>query len=154
MQVICHFTLINFMQYCWKIPSSIFCTFITYSIFFSAPFTIKGFLISKFHFIFVIWDNIWRGWTQCIRANNRVLSRFFDKVGHETTYTFSGNNKVSPLEKRIFSLNNVTLRLTQNFQQPPRTSQYSDFQCHFSVFKIGRIFSKKSMKNIGLGDQL
>ena len=43
----------------------------------------------------------------------------------------------------------------QNYEQPPRTSQNSYFQSHFSVLKIGRIFPNKfSMKNIGLGDQL
>ena len=43
----------------------------------------------------------------------------------------------------------------QNYEQPPRISQNSYFQSHFSVLKIGRIFPKKiSMKNIGLGDQL
>ena len=33
-------------------------------------------------------------------------------------------------------------------------SQNSDFQSHFSVLKISRMFQKKSFKNIGLGDQL
>ena len=43
----------------------------------------------------------------------------------------------------------------QNYEQPPQTSQNSDFQSHFSVLKIGWIFPKKfSLKNIGLGDQL
>ena len=43
----------------------------------------------------------------------------------------------------------------QNYEQPPRTSQHSYFQSHYSVLKIGQIFPKKnSMKNIRLGDQL
>ena len=43
----------------------------------------------------------------------------------------------------------------QNYEQPPLTSQNSDFQSHFSVLKIDRIFhKKKSLKNFGLGDQL
>jgi hypothetical protein len=41
------------------------------------------------------------------------------------------------------------------FGQPPQKSQNSDFQSHFSMLKIDWIFSiKKSLKNIGLGDQL
>ena len=41
----------------------------------------------------------------------------------------------------------------QNYEQPPQTSQNSDFQSYFSVLKIGRIFPKKiSVWNIG--DQL
>ena len=37
----------------------------------------------------------------------------------------------------------------------PRRSLNSDFQSHFSVLKIDRIFPKKySLKNIGQGDQL
>ena len=32
----------------------------------------------------------------------------------------------------------------QNYEQPPRTSQNSYFQSHFSVLKIGRIFPKKN----------
>ena len=34
----------------------------------------------------------------------------------------------------------------QNYEQPPRTSQNSDIQSHFSVLKIGRIFPKKICK--------
>ena len=41
----------------------------------------------------------------------------------------------------------------QSYEQPPQTSQNSDFQSHFSVSKIGQIFPKKiPLKNIGLGD--
>ena len=32
----------------------------------------------------------------------------------------------------------------QNYEQPPQTSQNSYFQSHFSVLKIGRIFSEKN----------
>ena len=44
----------------------------------------------------------------------------------------------------------------QNYKQPPQRGSDSDFQSHFSVLKIGRIFSKKkrSVKNTGVGDQL
>ena len=43
----------------------------------------------------------------------------------------------------------------QNYEQPPRASQNSDFQSQFLVLQIGRIFQKKiSLKNIELGDQL
>ena len=53
----------------------------------------------------------------------------------ETTYASSGN-------KHFFN------------EQPPRTSQNSDFQSRLSVLKIGRIFPKKnSVKKIELGDK-
>ena len=39
--------------------------------------------------------------------------------------------------------------------KPPWTSQNLYFQSHFSVLEIGPMFpKKKSVKNIGLGDQL
>ena len=73
--------------------------------------------------------------------------KFFDRVGHETMYASSGN--------KHFSTKSCHRQTYQNYEQPPRTSQNSYFQSHFSVLKIGRIFPKKnSMKNIGLGDQL
>ena len=80
-----------------------------------------------------------------------VLSRFFDRVGHKTTYVSShGQSEVHDLvEISIFSLNDVTVKLTKKYEQPPRTSQ------NFSVLKIDWIFQKKnSLKDIGLGDQL
>ena len=33
--------------------------------------------------------------------------------------------------------------IDQNYEQPPKTPQNSDFQSHFSVLKIDRIFPKK-----------
>ena len=43
----------------------------------------------------------------------------------------------------------------QNYEQPTQISQNSDFQSHFSVLKIGRIFPNYfSSTNIGLGDHL
>ena len=43
----------------------------------------------------------------------------------------------------------------QNYKQPPQTSQNSDFQSHYSMWKIDQIFPKKnSLNNIGPGDQL
>ena len=43
-----------------------------------------------------------------------------------------------------------------NYEQPPQTSQNSDFQSQFSVLKNWSNLSKKkiSMKNIGLGVEL
>ena len=41
----------------------------------------------------------------------------------------------------------------QNYEQPARTSQHSDFESHFSGLKIVRIFLK-IVNNIGLEDQL
>ena len=60
------------------------------------------------------------------------------------------------LKISIFSLSKYCHRQTyKNHEQPPQTSQNSDFQSHFSVLKIDRIFPKKfSMKNIGLGDKV
>ena len=65
---------------------------------------------------------------------NRVRPRFFDQVGHETMYAFSGN-------KHFFTRSCQTY---QNYEQPPRTYQNLFFQSHFSVLKIGRIFPKKN----------
>ena len=43
----------------------------------------------------------------------------------------------------------------QNYEQPCQRSQNSEFQSHFSVSKIGRIFPIFfSVKNIGLKDEL
>ena len=80
-------------------------------------------------------------------VHHRVLSRFFDQVGHETMYASSGN-------KPFFTKS--CHRLTyQNYEQPPRTSQNSVFQSHFSVLKIGRIvpifFSLKALFIILVG---
>ena len=50
-----------------------------------------------------------------------AVKDFFDHVGHQTPL----------VEISIFSLNNVTVRITKNYEQPPRTSENSDFQSHF-----------------------
>ena len=46
------------------------------------------------------------------------------------------------LEISIFSLNNVIVRITKIMNNLVKDS---DFQSHFSVFKIGRIFPKKKI---------
>ena len=71
----------------------------------------------------------------------RDRARFFDQVGHQTT-------NASIRNKHFFT--KLCHRQTyQNYEQPPRTSQNSYFQIHFSVLRIGQIFQKKiSMKNI------
>ena len=46
------------------------------------------------------------------------------------------------VEIGIITLSKVTITY-QNYEQPPQTSQNSDFQSHFYVMKIGRIFPKK-----------
>ena len=85
-----------------------------------------------------------RGWKN---IQVRVLPRFFDQVGLETMYASTGN--------KHFFTKSCHRQTYQNYEQPHRTSQNSYFQSHFSVLKIGRIFSKKSStKNIWLGDQL
>ena len=63
---------------------------------------------------------------------NRVPPRFFNQVGHETMYLSSGN-------KHLFT-KSCHHQTYQNYEQPPQTSQNSDFQSHFSVLKIGRFF--------------
>ena len=74
-------------------------------------------------------------------SSTRVRPRFFDQVGHETMYASSGN--------KHFFTKSCHHQTYQNYEQPPRTSQNSYFQSHFSVLKIGGIFPKKnSMKNI------
>ena len=74
----------------------------------------------------------------------RVRPRFFDQVGHETMYASSGN--------KHFFTKSCHRQTYQNYEQPPRTSQNSNFQSFFSGLKIGRIFPTFfSVKNIGLG---
>ena len=63
----------------------------------------------------------------------RHTPRFLDHVGHETIYASSGN--------KHFCNKSYHLQIYQNYEQPPRTFQNSDFQSHFSVLKIGRILS-------------
>ena len=78
--------------------------------------------------------------------HNRDRPRFFDQVGHQTTSGSIGNMHFTKSWPR---------QAYQNYEQPCQRSQNSDFQSHFSVSKIGRIFPKKfSVKNIWLGDQL
>ena len=72
-----------------------------------------------------------------VDLNTRVRLRFFDQVGHETMYASSGN--------KHFFAKSCHRRTYQNYEQPPRTSQNSYFQSHFSVLKIGRIFLKKKI---------
>ena len=50
------------------------------------------------------------------------------------------------VEISIFFTKSCHHQTYQNYEQPPRTSQNSDFQSHFP--------KKNSLKNIGLGDQL
>ena len=64
------------------------------------------------------------------------LPRFFDHVGHQTTNASIGN-------KHFFT--KWGHRQTyQNYEQPCQRSQNFEFQSHFSVSKIGRIFPKKN----------
>ena len=71
----------------------------------------------------------------------RVLSRFFDRVGHEM-------HLIS-----IFLLNNVTIRLTKimnNLLEDLKILIFKVILCG----KLIESFQKNSLKNIGLGDQL
>ena len=58
------------------------------------------------------------------------------------------------VEISIFSLNNVTVRLTKIMDNLLETSQNSDFQSHFSVWKIDRIFPTKKFFEEYWTDQL
>ena len=62
-------------------------------------------------------------------VTGRVRPRFFDQVGHETTYAPSGN--------KHFFTKSCHRQTCQNYEQPPRTSQNLYFQSHFSILKIG-----------------
>ena len=64
----------------------------------------------------------------------RVRPKIFDQVGHKTMYASSGN--------KHFLNKSSHLQTYQNYEQPTRTSQNLNFQSHFSVLKIGRIFPK------------
>ena len=68
----------------------------------------------------------------------RDRPRFFDQVWHQTTSASIGN-------KHFFT--KLWPRQTyQNYEQPCQRSQNSEFQSHFSVSKIGRIFRIFSVK--------
>ena len=66
---------------------------------------------------------------------NRVRPRFFDQVGHETMFAFSGNKHVIT--------KSCHCQTYQNYEQPPQTSQNSYLQSHFSGLKIGQIFPNR-----------
>jgi hypothetical protein len=63
------------------------------------------------------------------RRGIRVCPRIFDQVGHETLYASS--------ENKNFFTKSYHRQTYQNYEQPPRISQNSYFQSHFSVLKIG-----------------
>ena len=44
------------------------------------------------------------------------------------------------VERSIFFTKSFHHQTYQNYKQPPQTSQNSDFQSHFSVFKISQTF--------------
>ena len=58
----------------------------------------------------------------------RVRPRFFDQFGNETMYASSGI--------KHFFTKSCHRQTYQNYEQPPRTSQNSNFQSHFYVLKI------------------
>ena len=65
---------------------------------------------------------------------NRVHPKFFDRVRHETMYESSGN--------KHFFTTSCHRQTYQNYEQPPKTSQNSDFQSYCSLSKIDQIFPK------------
>ena len=66
-----------------------------------------------------------------------TVTDFLIELGaHETVYASSNRNK-------HFCTKWCHRQTYQDYEQPPQTSQNSDFQSHFSV-----------LKNTGLGDQL
>ena len=88
----------------------------------------------------IIFDCVRRSsWTATILdtlLHIRDLPRFVDQVGHQTTNTSIGN--------KHFFTNYWTRLAYQNYEQPCERCQNSEFQSHFSVSKIGRIFPKKN----------
>ena len=60
--------------------------------------------------------------------------RFFDQVGHQTSNAFIRN--------KHFFTKWLPRQIYQNYEQPFQRFQNSEFQSHFSVSKIGRIFPK------------
>ena len=90
-----------------------------------------GFFVHFFHELF-LFISVTIG-----RMYGRCRTRFFEQIGHETMYSYSGN--------KHFFTKSCHHQTYQNHEQPPQTSQNSYFQSHFSVLKIGRIFLKKKM---------
>ena len=77
--------------------------------------------------------------------DNRGRQRYFDQVGYQTTNASIGN--------KHFFTKQWPRQAYQDYEQPFQRSWNSEFQSHFSVSKIGRIFPLKfSVKNIWLGD--
>jgi len=67
-----------------------------------------------------------------VHVVNRDRPRFSDQVGHQTTNASIGN--------KSFFTKRLHRQTYQNYEQPCQRSQNSEFQSHFSVSKIGRIF--------------
>ena len=63
---------------------------------------------------------------------SRDRLRFFDQVGHQTTYAYIGN--------KHFFTKSCHCQTYQNYEQPPQSLQNVYFQSHFSPSKINRIF--------------
>ena len=74
------------------------------------------------------------GESSCIRDR----PRFFDQVGHQTTFAYVGN-------KHLFT-KSCHRQTYQNYEQPPKRLQNSYFHSHFSASKNKGIFF--SVKNI------
>ena len=82
---------------------------------------------------------------RCLNTRNRP--RFFDQVGHQTTYAYIGN--------KHFFTKSCHRQTYQNYEQPSERLQNLYFQSHFSASKINGIFLIFfSVKNIRLGDRL
>ena len=77
--------------------------------------------------------NVEDAWAQgtflSLTLYSRVRPRFLDQVGHKAMYACSGN--------KHFFTKSCHRQTYHNYEQPPRTSQNSYFQSHFSVLKIG-----------------
>ena len=67
--------------------------------------------------------------------DSRDGPRFFGQVGHPTANT--------SIENKDFFTKSWPLQTYQNYEQPCERSQNCEFQSHFSMSKIGRIFPKK-----------
>ena len=71
----------------------------------------------------------------------RYLLSFFDRLAHENTYACIEN-------KHFFTIS-CHRQTYQNNEQPPQRWQLSDFQTHFSAFKIKGVVHKLCWQDFG-----
>ena len=70
--------------------------------------------------------------SETAQIKGQYRSRFFDQVGHQTTYATLGN--------KHFFTKSCHRQTYQNYEQPPQSLQNLYFQSHFLTLKINQIF--------------